>query len=181
MKIFCLFIIALGVASARDYPLFKQCDSQWGSEELGPGPKTICKIGCLVSSVSMALYSYGIQLNGQDSNPGTLNSWLQQNGGFSAQLFVWGSVSKLGFDFQGKVPAVSAKEALDQGKVVILNVRDGQHWVLATSYDGDVFQVNDPGFNVSTYTTSDVTQASVFQVNNGYFSKAYNYIKNFFN
>ncbi|KAL4426794.1 hypothetical protein ABPG74_006591 [Tetrahymena malaccensis] len=181
MKILGLFIIALVIVSARDYPLFKQCDQQWGNEELGPGPKTICKIGCLVSSVSMALNSYGIQLDGQDSNPGTLNEWLQQNGGFSSQLFVWGSVSSLGLNYQGKFPAENAKDALDQENVVILNVRGGQHWVLATSYDGDIFQVNDPGFNVSTYTTSDVTQAAIFQVSSGYLQKAYNYIKNFLN
>lgn len=43
---------------------------------------TICEVGCLMSSVSMALNHYSVLINGQSANPGTLNRWLQNNGGY---------------------------------------------------------------------------------------------------
>jgi hypothetical protein len=37
---------------------------------------------------------------GQDYDPGTLNSWLKDNEGYIKEdLFVWGSVGKLGMIF----------------------------------------------------------------------------------
>ena len=44
----------LGVA-----PLYKQCDARWGSNIIGSGPDTICRVGCLMSSVAMALTDRG--------------------------------------------------------------------------------------------------------------------------
>jgi len=35
-------------------PLYKQCDSRWGSDRLGKD-STICKVGCLMTSVAMAM------------------------------------------------------------------------------------------------------------------------------
>jgi len=95
--IFCLFLV-LALTSARSYPLFKQCNSSWGSNVLGGGPDTICKAGCLVSSVSMALNSYGKSVGGT-ANPGTLNAWLKSHSGFSGELFSWGAISSLGFKY----------------------------------------------------------------------------------
>ncbi len=42
---------------------------------------TICSVGCLMSSTSMALAGKGIFINGVASDPGVLNSWLQKNNG----------------------------------------------------------------------------------------------------
>ncbi len=35
-----------------------------------------------MSSVAMILNTYGIKVNGQTTNPGTLNGWLKSNGGY---------------------------------------------------------------------------------------------------
>ncbi len=43
---------------------------------------TICKVGCLLSSISMGLRHYQVKVDGKDVNPGTLNMWLRQNGGY---------------------------------------------------------------------------------------------------
>lgn len=66
----CLFIFglvhqALGVT----FPLYKQCDPQWGESQMGvPGhdaeDDTICHQGCAMSCVSMALAGYNITVNG---------------------------------------------------------------------------------------------------------------------
>jgi hypothetical protein len=90
-KILVIALILI-IASCRNYPLYKQCDSRWGSHELGTSSNTICKAGCLMSSVSMALAGCG-----KSYNPDTLNTWLKGHGGYvSGDLFVWGSVKSLG-------------------------------------------------------------------------------------
>ena len=41
--------------------------------------ETVCAVGCLMSSVSMALAGHNISISGASANPGTLNSWLRNN------------------------------------------------------------------------------------------------------
>lgn len=42
---------------------------------------TICREGCAMSSLSMALAGFGVDIDGKPSNPGTLNKWLEANEG----------------------------------------------------------------------------------------------------
>jgi hypothetical protein len=42
---------------------------------------TVCAVGCLMSSISMAIGENNILIQGQVSNPGTLNAWLRANNG----------------------------------------------------------------------------------------------------
>ncbi len=146
-------LLALVVMSlSRTYPMFKQCDSRWANEQLGTSSNTICSAGCLMSSASMALAG-----TGHNYNPSTLNQWLKGHGGYvSGDLFVWGAINSLGLTFQGKVANSQIKSQLDQGKVVICNVHNGGHWVLATGYSGDNILVNDPGYNTASYTLSQI-------------------------
>ena len=44
--------------------------------------ETICEVGCLLSSVSMALNHYQIQVDNHEVDPGTLNTWLRENKGY---------------------------------------------------------------------------------------------------
>ena len=94
--IICLFI---AFVLCRNYPLYKQCDSAWGNDQLGTSSKTICQAGCLMSSAAMALSG-----TGHSYNPKTLNQWLKGHGGYvSGDLFVWGSINSLGLIYEGKV------------------------------------------------------------------------------
>ena len=43
----------LATEGPHDYPLYKQCDSRWGSDIIVS--KTVCQVGCLMSSISMGL------------------------------------------------------------------------------------------------------------------------------
>src|SRR3990167_5611942 len=158
-----LLLTVIGSAFARSYPLFKQCDSKWGSDSLGSS-STICKVGCLMSSVSMALAGCGKSVAGQAANPKSLNSWLKSHGGYSGNLFNWGSVGSLGLKYEGKVSGAAIKSAIAANKIVILNVNKGGHWVLATGSSGSDFSVNDPGFSRSSYPSSGVSLAAVFTV-----------------
>lgn len=160
--IFSLLIVAI---FSRTYPLYKQCDSKWANEQLGTSSVTICKAGCLMSSASMGLSGVG-----HAYNPSTLNTWLKGHGGYvSGDLFVWASINPIGLTFEGKVSNSQIKAKLDQGKVVICNVHNGGHWVLATGYNGDVIFVNDPGYQVTSYKLAEIVdgQNGIFHPGNG--------------
>ncbi len=66
---------------AVSYPTFKQCDDRWGSNVMGSNGDTVCQVGCLMSSISAALNGHGIQVDGADANPGSLNKWLRAHDG----------------------------------------------------------------------------------------------------
>jgi hypothetical protein len=48
------------------------------------------------------------------------------------------------------------KSKLDAGKVVVCNVHNGGHWVLAHAYSGDNIMVNDPGYSTTSYAISQI-------------------------
>lgn len=164
MKIAILALLVVGIFT-RNYPMYKQCDPAWKNEQLGTSSNTICSAGCLMSSASMALAG-----TGHAFNPSTLNQWLKGHGGYvSGDLFVWGSINSLGLTFEGKVANSQIKAKLDQGKVVICNVHNGGHWVLAYGYNGDNILVNDPGYSTTSYTLSQIVdgQNGIYRVGNG--------------
>eukprot|EP00818_Percolomonas_sp_WS_P001451 CAMPEP_0117445440 /NCGR_PEP_ID=MMETSP0759-20121206/5797_1 /TAXON_ID=63605 /ORGANISM="Percolomonas cosmopolitus, Strain WS" /LENGTH=300 /DNA_ID=CAMNT_0005237617 /DNA_START=14 /DNA_END=916 /DNA_ORIENTATION=+ len=151
---------------SRSFPLFKQCDNRWRNDKLGSS-STVCKVGCLMSSISMAMNAKGKKINGASANPQTLNSWLRSHGGYQGNLFVWGSVSSFGFSYQGKIRSHSdiKSKVCNHSYAVILNVNRGGHWVLATGVNSNgSYRVNDPGYSKSAYSTGEVVQAAVFRI-----------------
>jgi len=168
-----LVFVCVGAALERpgitspdiNWVLYKQCDSTWGSEELGTcSQDTICIAGCAMSSVAMYLATLGWK-----GNPGTLNAWLDKNGGYeSGCLIEWGVVDKLNFTTcmgheSASYSEICSGAAAEHG--VIINVRNGEHWVLVTgcpSGSTTVLNVNDPGFNQATYLMSDVVGMVVY-------------------
>lgn len=95
-----LALLLLSAVYCRTYTLYKQCDASWKSDQLGTSTSTICSAGCLISSVAMMINTYGVKVNSSVTNPHSMNIWLKSNGGYvSGNLFVWGSINKLGFVF----------------------------------------------------------------------------------
>jgi len=161
-----LVALLLVIAASRTYPLYKQCDSRWANEQLGTSSNTICKAGCLMSSVSMALAGVG-----KNYNPSSLNAWLKGHGGYvSGDLFVWGSVNSLGLSYVGKIANSAIGSNLDANNVVILNVHNGGHWVLATGHSGNSIHVNDPGYSTTAYDLSEIVagQTGLYRVSGGF-------------
>ncbi len=66
-------------------------------------------------------------------------------------MLVWNSINKLGLTFNGFISNANIKMNLDSGNVVIVNVRDGGHWILATGYSGDNIKVHDPAYQITSY------------------------------
>jgi len=157
---------------AVSFPLFKQCDSRWGSHRIGTSSKTICQVGCLMTSVSMVLNGMGKSINGKKMNPDVLNNYLTKNGGYvSGDEFVWSKVDSFGLKFiTNSCPRSQVISKFNAGDIVILNVRGGSHWVLMTGHSGNTLKVNDPGFSVSSYSLNDVVAAGVYQRKKGLLS-----------
>jgi len=117
--------------------------------------------GCATTSLSNALFAFGIDLN-----PGLLNNWLKENGGYtSAASLIWARVNTLGvraerspnFSFAGScqssnpTPLSDLDGPLSNCKLVIVQVcnprSQGQHWVLVTRRVGyENYTIIDPGY-----------------------------------
>src|ERR1700738_19476 len=65
-------------------PRFAQDDPRWPDDELGPAPSTMGEEGCAVSSAAMVLSFYG-----QDIDPGRLNAFLSECGGYTPQGWLY--------------------------------------------------------------------------------------------
>jgi hypothetical protein len=156
-------IIALVASQATwNPPRYSQGNPQWASQKLG-GSATIQQAGCAMSSCAMMMAGDGVQINGALANPGSLDNWLKAHGGFSGNALVWGAIAPFGYTYQGKITGTSAiQAALKANKRVLLNVHGGAHWVLALCDNGSGFNVNDPGYQTTSYPYSGVTQASVY-------------------
>jgi Peptidase_C39 like family len=69
---------------ALNVPRFAQDDPRWNEELLGSGPTTVGEEGCAVSSAAMVLAFYGV-----DVDPGRLNRFLQTQGGYTEQGWLY--------------------------------------------------------------------------------------------
>ena len=136
------------------YTPSSQRDGRWSGNQLGTcANTTIGSAGCAITSTTMALSSRGGRIN-----PGQLNTWLKNNGGYSQGcLVVWSKVAD--FDGAGGLRYLGAdslrsvsylKQQVDQGKLVIAKSRRyTQHWGYIIGYDGagtslNQFKYQDP-------------------------------------
>jgi len=151
------------VQDTQGWVLYKQCGESYSNNELGTcGGLSICDAGCAMSSVAMALSTFGHRIN-----PGELNSWLRGHGGYAGGCSLyWVSVDAFGFSSfvgQERLSESQICSHIKKGDAVIANVRGGSHWVLLTGCRGrGVFDVNDPGFNQATYTLGDILTNSIY-------------------
>ena len=129
-------------------PQFFQGDERWGKEFLGNTPGTLAAEGCAVSSASMILAHYGM-----DIDPGRLNRFLKENNGYegkawlrweSAALYVPGMIEKAYED----LPSYARIDwNLLRGNPVIVRIRlpDGiTHFVVIVGKRGMDYLIRDP-------------------------------------
>ena len=164
-KIAFVLVAALCLSTVMaGFPHFSQGDPRWKSQKLGHGPSTIGSAGCLLTSVTSMIAGKGVKVNGASPTPPIMNKWLKAHGGFSRDNFIWGSIGKLGFKFLGKITNRNEMvKAMNAGKLVILNVNHGRHYVLATGHDKTGFKVMDPGYSKTHYKFSEVVSASLYK------------------
>lgn len=146
-------------AIPKQYPLFKQCDGRWGQDLMVT--KTLCDVGCLVSSTSMALRGWKIESNNKKTDPGTFNAWLRNHKGYVGDnnfdetavdhicdgltcTAVWPSDAMHPTNDLDRETIISY---LTRKRVVIAHVRNKTHFVLGIGWDNhnrNVLYVNDP-------------------------------------
>lgn len=142
---------------------WKQCDPRWGNMYVGS--KTICRIGCALTSVSIQLARSGAQLNvSGEFNPGTFMQTHKSNGGFIDNTITW-DVSRIAPNFK----LIASHEALfgtkenkintlkkyaADGEYIVLGVRHGigqdiGHYVAYNDSSTDEIFVFDPAGNTT--------------------------------
>lgn len=137
-------------------PIFSQHDGRWQGQRLGTvNGATIGLYGCLITCLTMMYDAFG----GHNLFPNNVDDIFTNQGGYaSGDLVIWGRIPNLlpgcapvGSENTPNTPANIAhiKQALDQGELVILEVRwhgnaNMQHYVLAVDYNGNDIIVNDP-------------------------------------
>jgi len=156
-----------GLDAANGWTLYKQCGQSWSNDMLGTAAGvTICRAGCAMSSVAMIMRTRGANVN-----PGTFNSWLRNNGGYvSGNLLVWSASDKLGvakmtnyYHGRGSMSQATLQAAIKSGRGIVVNVRNGGHWVLVTGHaGGSTYTVNDPGYALNTYSYGDMSNFVVY-------------------
>ncbi len=142
---------------------WKQCDPRWGNMYVGS--KTICSIGCALTSISSQLARSGVQLNvSGEFNPGTFLQTHKSNGGFSDNIITW-NVSRIAPNFK----LIASHEALfgtkenkintlkkyaADGEYIVLGVRHGVgqdigHYVAYNDSSSDEIFIFDPAGNTT--------------------------------
>ncbi len=130
-------------------PAFAQADARWGEERLGPTQRSLGAEGCAVTSAAMALGHYGIQ-----TDPQRLNRFLNENGGFTPQGWIYWEVAaelepgKIKHAYED-LPSYRLMDwNLMLGNPVIVRIRrasGGTHFVLVVGKKGYEYVALDPG------------------------------------
>lgn len=132
-----------------DVPYFAQADPEWKNDTLGESGDSLASYGCTVCSAAMALHAFD-----KPCTPKTLNTYLSDNGGFTANgLLIWSALRKYAGEdsYNMVIKNSTTHDYLDQqlklGIPVIAKVlwqRRIWHWVLITGKEGNHYLIADP-------------------------------------
>ena len=168
MKTFILAALLAVISTVSSYPMFKQCDSRWGTNPLGNwGGETICSAGCTMSSLAMILSQCNTLVWGNPVTPANLNQFLKANGGFvqgNLLVFAASDVFQTAKFVTKTANAGSIQWYLDNGHAAILNIDNGAHWVLSYGYSGSTFYVNDPYYDRKSYQSWEIVDSAIYKV-----------------
>jgi len=158
---------------------FNQWDPAWKSEVMIT--KTIGAVGCAITSATNAMKSRipKVLVGGAevDVNPANINKYLKEHNGYTSDVadckncIKWASLNTVGvavhmvYDRMISAPTFAElKTEIEACNGVLLNVRGGGHWVLATSAaEADKFLVKDPGFDSTSYPIAAVKKAVIYK------------------
>jgi len=138
------------VTVLNDVPPFAQADRRWGESWLAGGATTVGAEGCAVAAAAMVLASYGATMD-----PGTLNRFLQGNGGFTGQGWLyWEKASEFPPGVAEHIYEDNASHFLIdwnllRGNPVIVRLRYPNgitHFVVIVGKQGYEYLIRDPGF-----------------------------------
>lgn len=147
------------------YRNWKQCNSPWSNLSLG-GTSNVCKIGCLVTSISIQIARSGVETTVSPFNPGTFVTALNENGGFIGGNLYYDKVQKIAPRFKYVSVADEANKMYCQmgnadiasridnlirdGCYVIVQVKScksGSHFVAIDKVENGTVYMMDPASN----------------------------------
>lgn len=171
-------ILSTCSSTVGEYSSWKQCGQSWSGIKLGQSSKTICDVGCYITSISIQMAASGTEINAQEFNPGVLVQYLSTSNAFGSDgsliRFGWSNLAP-SFKFYTSVSlegtikqkAATIKSYQDQGYYVIIRAKTHQHWVALDRVVGDEVYMFDPASNATslwdTYPDYDVTSITVFK------------------
>jgi hypothetical protein len=129
-------------------PRFAQSDPRWGDDQLGATPSSMAEAGCAVCSAAMVLAFYG-----QDIDPGRLNDFLSDNGGYTPQGWIYWEKAA---DYHPGVARHAYEDLpsyylidsnLERGNPVIVRIRLSNgvtHFVVIIGKNGFDYLIQDP-------------------------------------
>lgn len=158
-KLLLLFTIlfingALNAEKLLNVQKYMQCDPNWGNNQLGNcAGMNLCAWGCAVTSMAMLLKS-----NGANVDPGTLNTWLRNNGGYDPTCNIYwaqaclypGTCCNMQYISSPAFSLSIIKSEIDQDDPVIVRVLlPAEHFIVVWGYTGNGtlesdFKVYDP-------------------------------------
>lgn len=161
----CYYGSSGALGEAGPYDNWKQFNPPWADIKIANGmyckgknggppcyPKTVHYIGCAATSVAIQIARSGVSTNISNFNPGTFVEAMKSVGGFSSGGDIsWSAVSKIapGFhyekDIRSPLTPNQIGDYISQGYYVVLNVKNGGHFVAVTSVEGNKILMDDPG------------------------------------
>ncbi|MDE6708627.1 MAG: SH3 domain-containing protein [Oscillospiraceae bacterium] len=162
-----------------NYKNWKQTNSSWSNMTIGTQGETVANIGCAVTSVAMLMVKSGA-VTETDFNPAVLITYLNQNGGFSADGNLnWWVLNNYTSDFkfeknyslsgltnQEKIEEV--QDLLNNGYYILAQVKYGQHFVAVDYVKNSEITMMDPGSKSTSlnekYGISSMTSLRLFKL-----------------
>lgn len=160
------------------YPSYSSCDSRWKDETIGSGTSTICASGSLVVSLSIALESVKVAIDGSSSTPSSLNTWLNNNNGYtSTNLFIWTSIETIqgsngeAISYIGKQLSYSTVLPYIGSPYYLCIVRDEDHFNYGIGVSSAGYRVFDPYSNsVRDVSFENLDYVAVYNATDYYLS-----------
>ncbi len=128
--------------------LFLQGDPKWGKDPLGNSVHNLGQVGCAMTSAAMVMRFYGV-----DTDPGRLNVYLRENGGYDEDNdLIWEGPATLAPDRVHKayedLPSYYLMDSnLLHGNPVIVRLRLSNgvtHFVVVMGKEGFDYLIRDP-------------------------------------
>jgi hypothetical protein len=127
---------------------FAQDDPRWADDELGPAASTMGEEGCAVSSAAMVLAFFG-----QDIDPGRLNAFLTNSGGYTPQGWLYWEkaadyhpgLARHAYEDLPSYYLIDSNLARGNPVIVRIHLPNGiTHFVVIAGKDGFDYLIQDP-------------------------------------
>jgi len=163
--------------SDNSYKSWKQYGESWSGMYLGPSSDTVAQSGCAVTSAAILMVRSG-SVTDDSFTPGTLVSFMSNNGGFtSSGCILWSKLSDYtpSFSYCGKSElsgsqsekAAKMQSLMNEGYYLMAEVKYGGHYVAIDSVSGSYVTMMDPGSRSTslfdTYSPDGVYSVNLFR------------------